>query len=753
MTTMESSELSERSTIVDFPCLEEPLRVTLYCNGHYLRCLNRNGVLAGRRQRGIKDEFRFQETEDEDDKSVMLINEKFGSILSVVENSMGERRALCIPGKTNQQDGIHLSDSMMEESDTEVIEESKGHTYDNKAGSGYSDDGNVSSDDEIGHLYYESEELNVPLEAQKWSLVKITDGYLCLQNMATGDRLGVSVSGKLILEPKNNVGAISMWKIEPVTGELCYLSNNCFDRRIRCDMTGRLSLSENWKGWEVFRFLEAGDGFVKISNYAHSQWVLSCHSTGKIQMRKHSESQDNFYGWCSEWAVELSPVREGVIFRSKSYGRFLCIESKEQSIGLASYHPFDEASDFYDPESAMDEGAAIDDHATFPQYTTDQKIDEGVITYDEHVVEKVTTQNPSEDDQAAYLREALARKTSLDKRNQRGWTFRKQKRSNKRIEAHHIVIKDIHVTDTITWDIKAAHLQHYYLSSKAEYTDEETGKSKTLARSIGPFPRVTRNLRRTDKFHMIRRVNVDNGDVMPVVQLYHSEREEFVACLVDGTISLTKDEKAPETEWIMEQSSFGGNSLQSLVHKRYLAHMKVDIPHEHQENGDCDIPREEEDSIGGDEGHAGPFRFFRRKTKDGEPRSYSELIGSETLGPQGSWYPIPSIPRAVNSGKVARFAIGTSLVLGSSLALPVALAGAGTLFHLSGHSAAAYHVVVAGLSSLDAFSSIGAVGATAYFVFRPKNISKEAKTERDVSEEVRARFKRPFCDWRNWDYK
>ena len=107
----------------------------------------------------------------------------------------------------------------------------------------------------------------------------------------------------------------------------------------------------------------------------------------------------------------------------------------------------------------------------------------------------------------------------------------------------------------------------------------------------------------------------------------------------------------------------------------------------------------------------------------------------------------------MNSGKVARFAIGTSLVLGSSLALPVALAGAGTLFHLSGHSAAAYNVVVAGLSSLDAFSSIGAVGATAYFVFRPKNISKEAKTERDVSEEIRARFKRPFCDWRNWDYR
>ena len=84
--------------------------------------------------------------------------------------------------------------------------------------------------------------------------------------------------------------------------------------------------------------------------------------------------------------------------------------------------------------------------------------------------------------------------------------------------------------------------------------------------------------------------------------------------------------------------------------------------------------------------------------------------------------------------------------------MPVALAGAGAFFHLSGHSAAAYHVVVAGLSSVDAFSSVGAVGATAYFVFRPKSISKQTKTEIDTTEEIRARFKRPFCDWKNWDY-
>ena len=96
--------------------------------------------------------------------------------------------------------------------------------------------------------------------------------------------------------------------------------------------------------------------------------------------------------------------------------------------------------------------------------------------------------------------------------------------------------------------VKGITLQQYYLSSRTTVTDSTTGKCKTIARSIGPFPRVTRNLRRTDKFHLIRRVNVDNGDVLPVTQLYHLEKEQFLACSGDGTIFLTEDGTNEETE-------------------------------------------------------------------------------------------------------------------------------------------------------------------------------------------------------------
>ena len=63
------------------------------------------------------------------------------------------------------------------------------------------------------------------------------------------------------------------WDVDCVTGELCFLSNanTTLDRRVRCDMAGLLTLTEAWKGWEVFRFMEASHGYVKISSWMHSQ--------------------------------------------------------------------------------------------------------------------------------------------------------------------------------------------------------------------------------------------------------------------------------------------------------------------------------------------------------------------------------------------------------------------------------------------------------------------------------------------------
>jgi hypothetical protein len=66
------------------------------------------------------------------------------------------------------------------------------------------------------------------------------------------------------------------------TGELCFLSNPSFDKRLRCDVFGKLNMDSNWKGWEVFRFIEAGDGRLVIISWIHYSKVLSCDAKGDV---------------------------------------------------------------------------------------------------------------------------------------------------------------------------------------------------------------------------------------------------------------------------------------------------------------------------------------------------------------------------------------------------------------------------------------------------------------------------------------
>ena len=66
-------------------------------------------------------------------------------------------------------------------------------------------------------------------------------------------KLGHTEDGMLTAHPD---AMFSSWKIQLLTGELCFLSNPSFDKRLRCDIFGNLNMDSNWKGWEVFRFIE-----------------------------------------------------------------------------------------------------------------------------------------------------------------------------------------------------------------------------------------------------------------------------------------------------------------------------------------------------------------------------------------------------------------------------------------------------------------------------------------------------------------
>ena len=133
---------------------------------------------------------------------------------------------------------------------------------------------------------------------------------------------------------------------------------------------------------------------------------------------------------------------------------------------------------------------------------------------------------------------------------------------------------------------------------------------------------------------------------------------------------------------------------------------------------------------------------------------YSTLVGSKTMGPRESWKLAPCMPRAVNSGKIKTFAIGTSLVVGSSLAMPFALGGAVALMtaHVGAHVGVIGHVVVAGLSSMDAITSVGGLGATAYLTFRPEgnSLTDDLQQDEEAAAAQRAWSKRPFSNWRAW---
>jgi len=125
-----------------------------------------------------------------------------------------------------------------------------------------------------------------------------------LQSVHMGEYLGSDAWGNLVLASDSEQGGdtVSMlWQVVCVTGELCFLSNLFLNQRIRCDLARLTTLSPNWKGWEVFRFMEAGDGFVKISNWMHSQFTLCSTSKGAVTTCSHADSflEDSPKGVCS----------------------------------------------------------------------------------------------------------------------------------------------------------------------------------------------------------------------------------------------------------------------------------------------------------------------------------------------------------------------------------------------------------------------------------------------------------------------
>jgi hypothetical protein len=581
------------SSTVVVPCLEQPLRVTLHCRGYYIWGL-RNGSVICRKKRSDRDEFRLTYHKD-GGGIVEITHHKFGGKLAVLDHGI----VACVQDTPTTFVG----------STTDPEKEEEG------------DDDDDKMEDEPALITTRK----ATQEDRQWCFVKGTHGRneVLLKSLRTGENLGIDAKGNLVLtasdNPQHDDLITILWDIECVTGELCFISNPSMDsRHLRCDMAGLLTLTDSCKGWEVFRLMEAGHGYVKISSWMHSQWLLCSTADGTVTTCSHAESflQDNLKG-CPKWAIEKAPDdREGVIIRNKSYGRLLSIQEGV----LKTYDPLE----------------------TF-----------GMIM--------ATASSTQQQESHQY-------QSTIDGNNNNNWWNSSVKGLQKRFSASSIRT-DVREQDTTVWQLEAAHLQTYYFISSVQ------GETP---RSIGPCPLVTENLRKTDKLQLVRQ---DLG----VTKLFHTEKKQYMACASNGIIDFVDSTEDANTEWIMDKASHqieGGSIFRSKLHNLYLSYEDT--------WGDDELEKTQGDNPDGAETKQGHFSnlFGGKKEKMGM------LVGAETMGTREVWKLEPAMPRAVSSDKLKVFALGTSIAVGTTIALPFALAGVSVVLGAVGAEVISSHCSV-----------------------------------------------------------
>ncbi len=113
-------------------------------------------------------------------------------------------------------------------------------------------------------------------------------------------------------------GHAAVWELEFTSGELCFISNPVMHTQIRCNVFGQLSLSSVFQGWEVFRFIEVGYGYVVISSWTHCHKYLSSDPDGKVF------TSENRLGYWEKWRLEKA--ENGVYIISVAHpGRYMTV--------------------------------------------------------------------------------------------------------------------------------------------------------------------------------------------------------------------------------------------------------------------------------------------------------------------------------------------------------------------------------------------------------------------------------------------
>ncbi|VEU34958.1 unnamed protein product [Pseudo-nitzschia multistriata] len=848
---------------VRFPCIEQPTRVTLHCNGYYLwGC--RNGKLIARKKRSEKDEWRIENShcvvgEEEENNSdasngnsrnqhvVNICNHKFGGRLSLVDIEEKHRKeggptktVVCIKdesaktgtknsktedkqnigGNEASSNDLGLNESIDSEEVVDFGDDTEPAALERLPDDEEDPEGGEDGENMDGVLDLGS----VDQEHQQWCLVRCGDGQgssgLMIQSLTTGDRLAITDDGKITLVPASAPEDSSVpssvsglvWEMECVTGELCFLSNPALDVRVRCDMAGLLTLSPNWKGWEVVRILESsGDGYVKLSSWMHSQWLLCSDAEGNVTTCSHADSllsegqhgESDFPGdqepqkqqpfRCSKWAIEKyqgSSGPPGVIIRSKTHNRLLSIRD-------GVLRTFDSLEDISRQASAiLEECAAEDcetednsgggDDAAEPQ---SQKIADIVKRSSDEVKDAMKRGSDEVKRRGSDWWKTSVKNvqkkmsdTAIQRRNSKNpvdFLRSSMTRSGRdELQAISSSIADISEGETIVWQLEAAHLQTYYFLSspsevekKIDACDEEDGDETQTPdasigkpRSIGAFPNVTENLRTSDKIQLVR-----NDKEINTIKLYLTEKNLYVTCSSKGVIFLTENEGDEGSDWIMDQQKDGGSVFRSKAHGLYLSYKETENNGTKSDGGDEQAaPAEDLDNDGDSSIVDTDNNNNNTKPKSPSARgsvkfknhlqnllqknnTVTELCGVSAMEPSALWKLEPCTPRAVSSEKLKTFAIGTSIAVGTTIAMPFALAGVAAVMGAVGAEAGiGFGIVAAGLTGVEAMASVGAIGATAYICFKPAQNSLTDDHQAQDGSDEKPWSKRPFSNWRNW---
>jgi hypothetical protein len=252
------------------------------------------------------------------------------------------------------------------------------------------------------------------------------------------------------------------------------------------------------------------------------------------------------------------------------------------------------------------------------------------------------------------------------------------------------------------WHLNAGHSQKYSLASL--YNTPKT---------LGPFPYVTDNKKQMDE------IIVEQLDAEGLVRLYHIKEEKYIGGDENGDVWLATDAGNSEL-WKMDMTrTDGGYVFYSVEHEdRILSYH-------------C-------------EGQSGTEGAQSANSKINPKLCTVTEFGDDK---REVWRVDPVLPRAVSSGKIKTFAIGTSIAVGTTVAMPFAMAG---LAAVVGAESILMGVVTVGLTSAEAIASVGAIGATAAICFRESGDSLGMESEHDVDEEEKEKpyMRRPLCAWR-----